>query len=288
MSKRTILVTGAGGQLARSIAALVEPFHTYVFHFVTKEELSIVDAEGVQNYFSDNQPAFCINCAAYTAVDKAESAVEEAFHINADGVKTLAQICAAFDTKFIHISTDYVFSGTSARPYREDDKVDPINVYGQSKAKGEENALSCNPQAVIIRTSWVYSEYGRNFLTTMIKLMTEKRELNVVDDQVGAPTYAADLAGVILRMINFSLWKPGVYHYCNDGRITWYDFAQAIRDNLNAACILHPISTSDYPTPAKRPRFSLLDTAKIRREFDLDIPFWKDSLTKCMGNIQGQ
>src|SRR5690606_22345390 len=147
------------------------------FEFVTKEKLSIVDAEGVRNYFSDKQPAFCSNCAAYTAVDKAESATEEAFHINADGVEGRARTCAAFGTKFIHISTDYVFDGTSVKPYVEDDKVEPINVYGQSKAKGEENALRYNPEAIIIRTSWVYSEYGKNFVKTMIRLMTEKRDL---------------------------------------------------------------------------------------------------------------
>lgn len=288
MSKRIILVTGAGGQLARSIAAVIEPHPLYAFEFVTKEKLSIVDAEGVRNYFSDKQPAFCINCAAYTAVDKAESATEEAFHINADGVEVLARTCAAFGTKFIHISTDYVFDGTSVKPYVEDDKVEPINVYGQSKAKGEENALRYNPEAIIIRTSWVYSEYGKNFVKTMIRLMTEKRDLNVVDDQIGAPTYASDLAEAILRMIDFNPWKPGIYHYCNDGQISWYDFAQAIKDSIDSACILHSISTDDYPTPAKRPKYSLLDTSKIKREFELDIPFWKDSLKKCIGNIQRQ
>lgn len=286
MQKPKILVTGAGGQLAKSIAGVAPVYSGFEFVFLTKADLPLDDYAKAAAVFETVQPQFCINCAAYTAVDKAESDKESAFLINAGAVKELAKICAGTGSKLLHISTDYVFKGSSAVPYKESDTVDPVNIYGASKAKGEVWAMAYDPEAIIIRTAWLYSAYGNNFVKTMIRLMKEKEHLNIVNDQVGSPTYAPDLVHAIMKIISSMHWMPGIYHYCNEGRISWYDFALAIKELTGANCLLHPVPATAYPTPAKRPAYSLLDTSKIRGKYGVNIPFWKESLKKCIHNLQ--
>ena len=283
MSKPTILVTGANGQLGKELRALADAWSAYQFVFVTREEMPIDQFEQVIEYFTHSAPAFCINAAAYTAVDKAETEKEQAFRINAEAVGLLSAVCKENGTKFIHISTDYVFDGQSPEPYTEVAPVNPMNTYGMSKLKGEALCLYNNPDAVIIRTAWVYSEFGNNFVKTMLRLMKERPEIKVVNDQIGAPTYAADLASAIMQVIGN--WHAGIYHYSNQGRISWYDFALAIKELSGSNCIVHPIPSSEFPTPAKRPSFSLLDTQKIRTTFGIDIPAWKDSLQRCLKKL---
>ncbi|HRQ49400.1 MAG TPA: sugar nucleotide-binding protein, partial [Agriterribacter sp.] len=193
--------------------------------------------------------------------------------------------CAGTRTKLLHISTDYVFNGSSAIPYKETDPVDPVNVYGASKAKGEEWAIAYNPGTIIVRTAWVYSEHGNNFVKTMLRLMKEKERLTIVNDQIGAPTYAPDIASALMKIISSEHWLPGIYHYCNEGRISWYDFAVAIKELTGAACLLHPVPATAYPTPARRPAFSLLDTSKIREKYGVKIFPWENSLKKCIHNL---
>jgi len=284
--QQTILVTGANGQLGSELRALSASYLQYKFLFVTKDELPIDDVEKVTNYFNNYPIDHCINCAAYTAVDKAESEMEKAFLINADAVGNLASVCKLYNTKFIHISTDYVFDGTAIEPIKEDQKVNPIGVYGASKLKGEELAIANNPDTIIIRTSWVYSSFGNNFVKTMLRLMSTKESINVVSDQHGCPTYAADLAAAIMSIIiakrpiiNYPL---SIFNYSNAGMITWYDFAVAIKELTGSKCIVNPIPTAQYPTPAKRPHYSVLDTTKIRQTFGIIIPEWKLSLEKCL------
>lgn len=286
MQKPKILITGAGGQLAKSIADIADHYPRFEFVYLTKTDLLLGDKAKVAAVFEAIKPQFCINCAAYTAVDKAESNKEEAFLVNAEAVAALAKTCADRQAKLLHISTDYVFNGSSAVPYKENDPVDPINIYGASKAKGEALCMAQNAETIIIRTSWVYSGHGSNFVKTMMRLMKEKKELNIVNDQVGSPTYATDLAHAIMKIINSTHWQPGIYHYCNDGRISWYDFALAIKALTGSNCMLHPVPATAYPTPAKRPAFSLLNTSKIREKYGVSIPLWKDSLKKCIQNLQ--
>lgn len=285
MQKPKILVTGAGGQLAKSIADVSAIYSGFEFVFLTKADMPLDDTAKVEAVFEAVQPRFCINCAAYTAVDKAESDKENAFLINAEAVKELAKTCAGWRSGLIHISTDYVFNGSSAVPYKESDPVHPVNIYGASKAKGEALAIVYNPETIIIRTAWVYSRHGSNFVKTMMRLMREKAQLNIVNDQVGSPTYAIDLAHAIMKMISSAYWLPGIYHYCNEGRISWYDFALAIKEITGANCSLQPVPATAYPTPAKRPAYSLLDTSKIREKYDVSIPLWKESLKKCIHHL---
>jgi dTDP-4-dehydrorhamnose reductase len=245
------------------------------------------DEAAVQNQFAAHHPAYCINCAAYTAVDKAETEKEIAYQVNAEGPRILADACKAYNTRFIHISTDYVFNGQSPTPYNEEAPTDPVNLYGASKLKGEQLCQEANPDTIIIRTAWVYSSFGKNFVKTMMKLMHDRPAINVVNDQVGAPTYAADLAKCMLHIIDSSQlsiagWRPGIYHYSNQGRISWYDFAVAIKELTGSACTVNPIPSEQFPTPAKRPAFSLLDTQKIRHTFQCTIPSWKESLQQCI------
>lgn len=282
MSKPIVLVTGANGQLGSELRAAAAQYTSFEFLFPGRDELSITDSHSLHEFFLVHKPDFCINCAAYTAVDKAESEQEKAFETNAYAAGELAKICAQTKTRFIHISTDYVFDGQSPEPYTEEDNTSPINVYGASKLKGEELCKKNNPDSIIIRTAWVYSSFGHNFVKTMLRLMKEKNSINVVNDQVGAPTYAADLAAAILCIISSNSWRPGIYHYSNKGKISWYEFAVAIKELSGSSCLVHPIPSSQYPTPAKRPSFSLLNTEKIRNTFYLEIPDWKFSLAKCI------
>lgn len=279
----TILVTGAEGQLGKELQQLSNHY-SHNFLLTSKEDLLIDNFKATKNFFEKQQIDFCINCAAYTAVDKAEAEKERAFAINADAVGNLAQICNEHQTRLIHISTDYVFNGESTVPYKEDDAIDPINIYGASKLKGEELAFNNNPSTLVIRTSWVYSSFGNNFVKTMIRLMNEKESINVIDDQYGCPTYAADLAGVIMKLIDEPSANnlSGIFNYCNEGIITWYRFALAIKELTKSNCIVNPIPASEYITATKRPVYSVLDTNKIKKSLGITIPYWMHSLHKCL------
>ena len=283
MANPKIVVTGANGQLGKELKMASVNYPAFDFIFVSREELPVDNAALINDFFEKNKPAFCINCAAYTAVDKAESDKQTAFAINAEAVAALAFASKKFNTKFIHISTDYVFDGTSSTPLTEKDFTNPINTYGTSKLEGEKLAFENNEDAIVIRTSWVYSEFGNNFVKTMIRLMNERKEISVVADQFGAPTYAASLAEAILFIINDKKeWTPGIYHYSNAGKISWFDFAVAIKNLIGSECVVNPVPTEKYPTPAKRPSFSLLDTKKIRSTFHIEIADWQEGLKKCI------
>ena len=282
--KKIILVTGANGQLGNEMRVISPVYHAFNFLFVTKDDLRIDDMDAVKNYFSSHSIDYCVNCAAYTAVDKAETESDTALLVNATAVGNLAAVCKNYSTQFIHISTDYVFDGTATVPYKENHPVAPVNMYGETKLKGEELTKQNNPHSIIIRTSWVYSSFGNNFVKTMLRLMKEKEQLNVVSDQQGCPTYAADLAATIMQIITSgkAAEQPGIYNYSNTGVINWYQFAAAIKELSGSKCLVNPIPSSNYPTPAKRPSYSVMDTAKIQQSFNIAIPFWKDSLQKCL------
>jgi dTDP-4-dehydrorhamnose reductase len=280
---KKILVTGANGQLGNECRTLAESIANAEFVFTDVAELSITDSSAVEEIFSKNNFDYCINAAAYTAVDLAETETALAQLINATAVGYLAEACRKSNCKFIHISTDYVFDGTNEIGYDVDDATSPINVYGATKLEGEKLALSLNPETIVIRTSWVYSFHGKNFVKTMMKLMQERESLNVVADQIGKPTYAADLAAAIFQIIfSENEFVPGMYHFANQGVISWYDFAVAIKEIGGYNCNVNPIASSEYPVPAKRPNYSILNTNKIEHTFNIQIPYWKDSLQKCM------
>ena len=281
-----IIVTGAGGQLGQELQVLASAFPSFDFVFADRNQLPINDPAGVSAFFNEYQPDWCINCAAYTAVDKAESEKEAAFGINGDAPGYLASACRSAGARLIHISTDYVFDGSSATPLKEDDNTAPINIYGASKLEGERQALQIHPDGtVIIRTSWVYSRFGNNFVKTMIRLMTERPAINVVNDQIGSPTYAADLAAAILHIINAAHFVPGIYNYSNEGEISWYDFALAIRKLIGSSCTVGPTASVNYPTPARRPHYSLLDKSLIKKTYGISIPDWYASLTICIKGL---
>ena len=282
---KKILVTGANGQLGKELRVLSKSFSEYEFLFLSREDLPIHHYELVRNTFAAFKPEYCINCAAYTAVDKAETEKDLAFIINAESVGILAAVSASMQCKFIHISTDYVYDGDYTGEHKEDDMPKPVSVYGESKLKGEQEAVANNPESVIIRTSWVYSVFGNNFVKTMIRLMNEREEISVVDDQKGSPTWAADLASFIMHVVNYQSWHPGLYNFSNEGAITWFEFATEIKRLLGSSCKLNPIPTSAYPTPAKRPANSLMSKEKINRVFGYTAPDWKDSLSQCMAQL---
>jgi len=281
----TILVTGSNGQLGKELQQLADAYPQYKFVFASREDLKLHHYGLVENFFIATKPQYCINCAAYTAVDKAESEVDMAMLVNGEAVGHLAAVCKKYQTKLIHISTDYVFDGESEEPYSEEDATGPINTYGHSKLLGEQLCMKENEEAIIIRTSWVYSSYGHNFVKTMVRLMSERNEINVVDDQIGSPTYAADLTKAILEIIASGKWQNGIYHYSNEGKISWYEFAVAIKELTKSNCTVHPIPTSAYPTPARRPHFSLLNKSRITTTYHLTIPRWKTSLAKCLSSF---
>lgn len=287
-SKPTILVTGANGQLGKELQVLAPAFSKYNFLFAAKDELNITNITSIQSYFSKQPIEFCVNCAAYTAVDKAETDSETAFLINATSVAILASVCKKNNTQLIHISSDYVFDGTSTQPYEETDETNPLSIYGKSKLKSEDWAIQDAPSSIVIRTAWVYSSFGNNFVKTMLRLMKEKESINVVSDQVGCPTYAADLAAAIMQIIasGKSKEKPGIYHYSNAGITNWYEFAVAIKKLSGSNCAVNPITTAEYPTAAKRPAYSVLDTWKIKNAFGITIPAWKESLEKCLALLK--
>lgn len=281
-----ILVTGANGQLGKELKQLSPSFPQFEFIFLSREDLPIHHFEMVRHYFKTYQPDYLINCAAYTAVDRAEQEKELAFQVNGEAVGVLAAVCKENDCRFIHISTDYVFDGTATTPYKEIFPPHPTSVYGASKLEGEKQAIKLNPDSIIIRTSWVYSEFGKNFVRTMVRLMQEKEEINVVNDQLGSPTYAADLAEAILQIISFKQWHPGIYNFSNKGIISWYDFAVAIKELTSSNCKVNPISTSQYPTAAKRPAYSVLDNSKIQEVFGIQPKEWEESLETCLSRMK--
>ena len=282
----TIVITGSTGQLGSELKDLQSSFPQFNFIFFSRDELSITDEISLRNTFERLHPDYLINCAAYTAVDKAEEEKGDALAINATAVGVLAMICKEFNAHFIHISTDYVFNGKHDQPWKETEVVDPINFYGESKLKGEELAIKNNPQSIIIRTSWVYSQYGKNFVKTMIRLMNETESINVVNDQIGSPTYAADLAEAMMNIVSSGKWMPGIYHFSNEGIISWYEFAFEIKKIIGSSCIVTPVATSQYPTPAKRPVYSVLDATKIKNTYNIKLKDWKESLQKCIKKIR--
>lgn len=285
MSQRTILVTGSNGQLGSELRDLGNSLPGYEFVFFDRASLPIQDSAASRKIIEHYRPSHLINAAAYTQVDKAESEIDQANLINGEAVGNLASLCGEFNSRFIHVSTDYVFNGNATNPIKEDDPVEPVNAYGYSKLLGEKLTLQNNPSSVIIRTSWVYSAYGKNFVKTMIRLMNEKESINVVKDQVGSPTYAADLAAAIIKIISNQKWIPGIFHFSNRGIISWFDFATEIRNQIGSSCKVNAIPTSHYPTPARRPMYSVLDTNKIEKTYGVAIKDWKDSLKICISKL---
>lgn len=289
-----ILVTGGNGQVGSEFQFLATTFPQFQFLFADVEALDITNEISVNNYFSTYCPNFCINCAAHTAVDKAESELEASRKINVIGVVNLAKACQIQGTTFIHLSTDYVYhSLTQNRPFIETDEVSPKGVYAETKLIGENQAITHCEKTIIIRTSWVYSTFGHNFVKTMLRLAKDRSELNVVIDQIGTPTYARDLAQTILNIIerissktiDNQLVNGQIFNYSNEGVTSWYDFAQAIFDERNLSVQVRPILTAAYPTPAKRPPFSLMDKTKIKTTFELTIPHWRDALRRCLAAL---
>lgn len=283
MNKR-VLVTGSNGQLGKSIQKIVlETENNIDFVFANRNSLDITNVKSVNTYFKNNSFNYCINCAAYTAVDKAEEEKEQAFLINAEAVKILAETCKEYKVVLIHISTDFVFDGLKNEPYIETDLTNPINVYGASKLQGEKFIQDILDAYYIIRTSWVYSEFGNNFVKTMLRLAIERDEISVVNDQIGCPTYATDLAGFILYIIQSSNTDFGVYHYCNEGELSWYEFAKNIICSKQLNCRVNPILSVDYNTHAMRPKYSVLKTNKTFSRFEALKPKKvKSSLKKCL------
>lgn len=274
----TILVTGANGQLARCIKNYISQSEDVKFLFYDSTGLDISSKASVNKVFSEHGFNWCINCAAYTAVDKAETNFEEAQNVNVLGAKNLAEVCKEFNTKLVHISTDYVFNGEQNMAYTEEDVTKPLNIYGVTKLQGEKEISSILDHYFILRTSWLYSEFGNNFLNTMLRLSKEKEALQIVGNQIGTPTYAGDLAQFIIQLIATDSSEFGLFNYSNEGVASWYDFAKAIFEISKIDIDIVPIPFSSYPTPAKRPTFSVLDNTKIKMLFRNRPPYWRDSL----------
>lgn len=285
MNKK-ILVTGAKGQLGSELKNLSNTSKQQ-FTFIDIEELDLSKKEAIYSYFSTHQFDYIVNCAAYTAVDKAEENSEMVSILNRDLPETLAEISKKYKSKLIHISTDYVFNGNSFAPYKESDPTNPQSIYGHTKLAGEKAIEKAEIEAIIIRTSWLYSSFGNNFAKTMIRLGNERPELGVIFDQIGTPTYAHDLAKGILQIIEKDIQlklitKPEIYHFSNEGVCSWYDFAVEIMNIKKIKCEIKPLETFQYPTPAKRPFYSVLNKSKIKKDFDLEIPHWRESLKACL------
>ena len=281
-NKEKILVTGAKGQLGSELAVLSKTHTQFEWVFTDREELDLSNLVALETKLGTISPQFIINCAAHTAVDRAESERELSDVLNHQAVAVFAKWSQINDCKLIHVSTDYVFDGTAATALTETASTNPINVYGMTKLEGEKACLQENPNSIIIRTSWVYSSFGNNFVKTMSRLMQERDSLNVVNDQIGSPTYAADLAQAIMTILVNADWQAGIYNFSNEGEISWYEFALAIKELGNFDCEVSGISSSNYPTPAKRPQYSLLDKTKIKDTFGVVVPNYKDSLEKCL------
>ena len=283
-----VLVTGANGQVGGELKQLASQYPGCDLSFYNHAELDICNEDAIAEAWHKETPEVCINCAAYTAVDKAEEEPEKARAINGQAVEQLAKVCQGYGTRFIHFSTDYVFDGESNVPYREEDVPNPQIVYGQTKREGEQAAFHQQPSTLLIRTSWVYSAYGHNLVKTALRLAREKDELAFVYDQIGAPTYAKDIAAAVLEIINKEQLAdhPGIYHFSNPGVTSWYDIVRTIIRERNLNCHVQPILSKDYPTPAKRPHYSVLNTEKFRTTFEQDIPYWQTSLIKCLRDLE--
>jgi dTDP-4-dehydrorhamnose reductase len=279
-----VLVTGANGQLGSAIKSIAKSKGLLSFTYCTSSQLNITDAEAVSENFRSNTYDYCINCAAYTNVDAAEEHFAQANAINGLGVKNLAVVCKENQTKLIQISTDFVFSGKQGLPYTEFDTPAPISAYGLSKYRGEQEITKHMSDYYIIRTSWLYSEFGNNFMKSMLRFGRERDSLSLVFDQIGSPTYAVDLARFILELIQKNTDVFGIYHYSNEGVASWYDFAKAIFEEADIHIALKPIRTAEYPLPAKRPSYSVMDKAKVKASFDVQIPHWRDSLRQAIKN----
>lgn len=283
---KKILVTGAHGQLGSEIKELAGHYPNFDFIFTDIADFPLDKTEEIIANFHRIQPDIVINCAAYTAVDKAEQDQATANAINHLAIDTLAGLCHKSGAKLIHVSTDYVFDGTSPLAYKEDDIPNPKSVYGATKLAGEIACSQKCPESIIIRTAWVYSEFGNNFVKTMLRLMTERETLGVVNDQIGSPTYAADLAQVILTILDSGKWEPGIYHYSNAGEISWFDFAMDIKEMAQKTCEIKGIPASSYPTPAERPAYSLLDKSKIKAVYGIEPLDYKISLKTMMARLE--
>jgi dTDP-4-dehydrorhamnose reductase len=284
---KNILVTGAGGQVGQEIQTLAGRYPLFQFNFVTHSLLDITNEKAVSDFITTNETDLVINCAAYTAVDKAESEPDKAYAVNAIGANNLAKSTKKKGIPFIHISTDFVFDGEKASPYSETDSTNALGVYASTKLEGEKLALQENPRTIVVRTSWVYSSFGNNFVKTMLRLGKEKPELRVVNDQTGSPTYAADLAKALLDIADKidSVKAYGLFHYSNSGEITWYQFAKTILELKDILTPVHPITTAQFPTPAKRPKYSVFNKNKIQQVYGIHINDWKQSLKACLEKL---
>lgn len=280
-----VLVTGCNGQLGSSLKCEFAKDPDIDATYTDYDTLDITNREAVGKYLGDNHFDVVVNCAAYTAVDKAETDDLKASALNTSAVGNLGEAAARNNTKVIHISTDYVFSGQGFRPYEENDEPYPQSIYGRTKLEGEGLLSSFCPDAMIIRTSWLYSEYGGNFVKTMLRLAKDHKEINVVCDQIGTPTYAGDLARAIHRILRHDSWVSGIFHFSNEGAASWYDFAKSIFEQAGLNIKVNAIPTKEYPTPAKRPLYSVLSKGKIKRTFGIEIPYWRDSLRVCMNKM---
>ena len=291
MAIHTILVTGSNGQLGWELGQLAKSYPAFKFVLVDRSQLDLAFPETFEKMIHTIKPDCIVNTAAYTAVDKSETEKALSYTVNAIAVQTLASICKNLAIPFMTYSTDYVFDGEATQPYSTATKVDPVNYYGSTKAAGEAMAMEANEDTIIIRTSWVFSSHGNNFVKTMMRLMKERDQLNIVADQKGRPTYAKDLAMATMKMIeamNAGKSIKGVYHFANTGETTWFDFAATIKAIAGLDCALNPIETKDFPTPAKRPAYSVLDTSKIEEALSIAIPHWEDALISCMKEIEAQ
>jgi len=281
-----IVIFGASGQLGQCLKRVVESEGIESVYFPPESEANILDNIALKNAFDKYKPAYIVNCAAYTAVDKAEDDAEMALKVNKTGVENLSRLCVEYNSTFIHISTDFVFKGDEPTPRTETDATKPVSVYGQTKLDGEQVIEEMLLQYFIIRTGWLYSEYGNNFVKTMLKLGSERNELKIIADQAGTPTYAIDLAACIMQIITSKSTAYGVYHYSNEGITSWYDFAKAIFDISGTQVKTIPVKTSEYVTKAMRPAYSVMDKSKIKQQFGMEIPYWRDSLITCIGRLQ--
>jgi dTDP-4-dehydrorhamnose reductase len=282
---KSVVITGANGQLGGALRKVLDGIEGVKTYFTDVDTLDICDMQQVENFFHSHQIGTVVNCAAYTAVDRAEEDVDACMRINCDAVRTIGTLAAARHIKVIHLSTDYVFDGRNNRPYRETDETCPVSTYGMSKRAGEQALLSICNESVIIRTAWLYSENGSNFVKTMLRLGSERDTLRVVADQRGTPTYAGDLADVIKSILQADRFIPGIYHYTNEGDCTWYDFALKIMELADMRCQVYPQTTAEYPAPATRPAYSVLDKSKIKETYAIQIPAWEESLRICLGNM---
>jgi dTDP-4-dehydrorhamnose reductase len=285
MAMHKILITGANGQLGWELGQLAKSYPAFDFVLVDRSKLDLTFPETFEKIIHSIAPDCIVNTAAYTAVDKSETEKELSYTVNATAVQELARISKVLAIPFITYSTDYVFDGEATSPYNTSTKVDPVNYYGSTKAAGEKLAIEANEDTIVVRTSWVFSSHGNNFVKTMLRLMKERDQLNIVADQKGRPTFAKDLAMATMQMIesiNAGKAINGIYHYANMGETTWFDFAATIKAFAGLDCALNPIETKDFPTPAKRPAYSVLDTSKIEQDVEVDIRHWEDALKECI------